>query len=228
MSTVGAMKDEIPDRRDLRDGEKLGFRSPGDELERGQAIPLPRRRTFQVLTQLQRMILLVLGFCAVLFTSLVLSQDCAQSHGTALIPSLTVHPHQTRDTLPRDDATSATGVLQVFQVNSPVLGSDGIIDGGSNASLAPGEVGAAASGGNGTCNITLMEFTFANSFGKPFVGELLALRSFDIGRRRPMRDGGLGRKERKKSVESRKHMLIRFAQGIIRLRLVWGIAILLS
>jgi hypothetical protein len=71
-----------------------------------------------------------------------------------------------------------TGVLNVFQVSSPVLGPQGII---SNILPLDEEVNATAnnpeSAGNpatiGTqCSVILMEFTFANSFGKPFVGKI--------------------------------------------------------
>lgn len=64
-------------------------------------------------------------------------------------------------------ATGAVATPQrVFQVDAPVLGAGGFIFDGDNTTAST--LGASESGT--TCSVTLMEFSFAESFGKPFVG----------------------------------------------------------
>lgn len=65
---------------------------------------------------------------------------------------------------------SPTGVLNVFQLSTPVLGSQSLRDAfvGNSTSNATA-IDPNASGIN--CQVTLMRFDFANSFGKPFIGK---------------------------------------------------------
>jgi len=60
---------------------------------------------------------------------------------------------------------TSTTPVEIFQVFSPVLGSTGLI--GSNGPVA--NTSAAEASGT-SCQVTLMEYSFADSFGKPFVG----------------------------------------------------------
>jgi hypothetical protein len=74
-------------------------------------------------------------------------------------------------------AGAATATPQrVFQVDAPVLGAGGFIFDGDNVTAS--SIGSSADGNtNGVtgedCSVTLMVFSFAGSFGKPFVGSLL-------------------------------------------------------
>ncbi|KAF8852055.1 hypothetical protein BDZ45DRAFT_750058 [Acephala macrosclerotiorum] len=66
-------------------------------------------------------------------------------------------------------ATAAAATPQrVFQVDAPVLGAGGFIFDGDNVTSST--LGGTDSGSGSECSVTLMEFSFANSFGKPFVG----------------------------------------------------------
>jgi hypothetical protein len=68
----------------------------------------------------------------------------------------------------------STAVLNVFQVCTPVLGSDQIIHYAvmNNASANTTALDPTITGSR--CQVTLMEFSFADSFGKPFVGKNVA------------------------------------------------------
>ncbi|KAE9382175.1 hypothetical protein N431DRAFT_320852 [Stipitochalara longipes BDJ] len=59
----------------------------------------------------------------------------------------------------------STTPVEIFQVFSPVLGSTGLI--GSNGPV--GNTSATEASGT-SCQVTLMEHSFGDSFGKPFVG----------------------------------------------------------
>jgi hypothetical protein len=62
---------------------------------------------------------------------------------------------------------ASTIPVQVFQVFPPVLGSTGLIE--SNRAVANTNVTDAS---GSSCQVILMEHSFATSFGKPFVGVL--------------------------------------------------------
>jgi hypothetical protein len=62
---------------------------------------------------------------------------------------------------------SSTGVLNVFQVSTPVVQPQGRINDDSIDTSVNTTTSTASDEG---CRVTLMTFTFANSFGKPFVG----------------------------------------------------------
>jgi len=74
--------------------------------------------------------------------------------------------HLTGSTAPSVSPALITPV-QVFQVFPPVLGSTGLI--GSNGTVANTNVTDAS---GSSCQVTLMEHSFATSFGEPFVGVL--------------------------------------------------------
>lgn len=70
---------------------------------------------------------------------------------------------------------SSTAVLNVFQVSLPVLGSIGANSGSpfiSNSTDTARNISATTKSG---CQLTLMEFSFADSFAKPFVGMSITL-----------------------------------------------------
>jgi hypothetical protein len=67
-------------------------------------------------------------------------------------------------------SSASTTPVQIFQVFSPVLGSTGLI--GSNGPVANANATEASAT---ICQVTLMEHSFASSFGKPFVGMRRAL-----------------------------------------------------
>lgn len=71
-------------------------------------------------------------------------------------------------------ATAVATPLRVFQVDAPVLGAKGFIFDGDNVTATGLGGGDESENGGieGGCSVTLMEFTFAQSFGKPFVGML--------------------------------------------------------
>ncbi|KUJ18719.1 uncharacterized protein LY89DRAFT_582181 [Mollisia scopiformis] len=99
-----------------------------------------------------------------------------------------VHVHVVRDLEIRQESNSAASFIsittdsstisataaaatpqRVFQVDAPVLGAGGFVFDGDNVTTST--VGASADGTTGqACSVTLMEFSFAESFGKPFVG----------------------------------------------------------
>ena len=102
-------------------------------------------------------------------------------HQNARHPSapVTTYQHKARDLAPRDSSpsvatltTSAAGSaspaiatpLRVFQVDTPVLAPNGVINDGDN------DTTLAATTAESSCSVTLMEFSFGDSFGKPFVG----------------------------------------------------------
>lgn len=62
---------------------------------------------------------------------------------------------------------TATGVTKVFQVDGPVLGPQGVMMSDGESVNQTGVTGL----GGTSCQVTLMEFEFKDSFGKPFVGE---------------------------------------------------------
>lgn len=64
-------------------------------------------------------------------------------------------------------AATATSVTKIFQVDGPVLGPQGVLM--SNGESV-NEAGVTGLGGT-SCQVTLMEFEFKDSFGKPFVGK---------------------------------------------------------
>ena len=64
-------------------------------------------------------------------------------------------------------SSTSTIPVQVFQVFPPVLGSTGLIE--SNGTVANTNVTDAS---GSSCQVILMEHSFATSFGKPFVGVL--------------------------------------------------------
>lgn len=65
-------------------------------------------------------------------------------------------------------ATATATPLRVFQVDTPVLGAGGLIFNGDN--ITTSTTGAGGVSGE-SCSVTLMEFVFGDSFGKPFVGD---------------------------------------------------------
>lgn len=71
---------------------------------------------------------------------------------------------------------SSSTLLNVFQVSIPVLGPYGIITSRkSNQSLShPTQIEPTAY--FPVCQVILMEFSFANSFGKPFIGKDITVR----------------------------------------------------
>jgi hypothetical protein len=84
-----------------------------------------------------------------------------QDAGTTTVSSLTI-PSSTSSA-----SLTSTTPVEIFQVFSPVLGSTGLI--GSNGPVA--NITATEASGS-SCQVTLMEHSFADSFGKPFVGML--------------------------------------------------------
>lgn len=80
----------------------------------------------------------------------------------------------------QDSSPAATMAPQrVFQIDAPVLGAGGFIFDGDNVTTSTVGAGADTDGtsGSGGCTVVLMEFSFANSFGKPFVGRLILFTS---------------------------------------------------
>ena len=65
---------------------------------------------------------------------------------------------------------SSNGVLNVFQVSLPVLGPFGLLNGNLLTDNSTDDTGNDTTTAKPSCQVTLMEFSFANSFGKPFVG----------------------------------------------------------
>jgi hypothetical protein len=84
-----------------------------------------------------------------------------QDATTTTISSLTVSSSTS------SASPSSTTPVEIFQVVSPVLGSTGLIGSGGPVANA-----TASEASGSSCQVTLMEHSFADSFGKPFVGML--------------------------------------------------------
>lgn len=89
------------------------------------------------------------------------------------VASLSARDASPQDAIPTQTTSfmpSSTTVLNVFQVSTPVLGSDQIIryavmnNTSANTTFLDPTI-------TGNCKVTLMDFSFANSFGNPFVGK---------------------------------------------------------
>ena len=124
-----------------------------------------RRKSFQHLFRLSICCLMYLYFSSTLLTRLSTHKGStlpANFNNIGLEPRQEARPSTTTFITP-----SSTAVLNIFQVSTPVLGSRSIagdIIQTSNASTIDTEASHAK------CQVTLMEFSFVNSFGKPFVG----------------------------------------------------------
>lgn len=110
----------------------------------------------------------LVGCCLGVFWLL---SDCMprSSRGTDPLPTIISKSHLEKYAAPTPSATSS--VLDVFQVYQPVLTPQGatdetILDNGSEntTSLASASSGA-------SCQVLLMEYVFAFSYGAPFVGK---------------------------------------------------------
>jgi Peptide N-acetyl-beta-D-glucosaminyl asparaginase amidase A len=96
-----------------------------------------------------------------LSSSFVARSAAPQDATTTTISSLTISSSTS------SASPSSTTPVEIFQVFSPVLGTTGLV--GSNGPVA-NTTATEASGSS--CQVTLMEHSFSDSFGKPFVGTL--------------------------------------------------------
>jgi hypothetical protein len=102
-------------------------------------------------------------------------QDAPASAASFLSLSTTLTTSAMSSTSVSAAATATTtGVTKVFQVDGPVLGPQGVIM--SDGEIV-NEMGLTGLGGT-SCTVTLMEFEFKDSFGKPFVGECEFVNTF--------------------------------------------------
>lgn len=118
--------------------------------------------SFSVLSETQTVTVMSL-------TSTETLSSSSMSDSTTTSMTTTASSTSTASTISSISATS-TGVAKIIQLDGPVLSAQGLVmsDGGTtNASSDLMGIGATS------CSVTLMEFEFKDSFGKPFVGMCL-------------------------------------------------------
>lgn len=86
------------------------------------------------------------------------------------VPHALAARQDTTPTTTSSATASSTTALNVFQVSLPVLGSSGSISVNSLNDNSTDATGNASATAKPSCHVTLMEFSFVDSFAKPFVG----------------------------------------------------------
>ncbi|PBP18391.1 asparagine amidase a, partial [Diplocarpon rosae] len=99
----------------------------------------------------------------------VLTTPCSLSTSTSTATTMSTSTRALKNTSTSMEAPTPVSVLQVFQLDPPIMGPGRVLlDDGLGNTRADVE---STTGSNGTlCQVTLMQFEFQDSFGKPFVG----------------------------------------------------------
>jgi hypothetical protein len=99
-----------------------------------------------------------------------LLRDCTPRNDwdSEALSTTTSKSHLAKYDAPAPSATSS--VLEVFQVYQPVLTSSGVTDGTILGDGSENTTSLAAAPSGTSCQIVLMQHTFAYSYGEPFVG----------------------------------------------------------
>lgn len=181
----------VPSVRDLGEGPSLdGMTAKWEDFDGGHYEPWERKKRASLRKLFTKIYVVILACSTALFGSALLllrSPSADTKLSSALVARPVVSQDATTTTIPTTMTLStttaisslagsssttsaspaATTPVQIFQVFSPVLGSTGLI--GSNGPVANTNATEAS---RISCQVTLMEHSFATSFGKPFVGAL--------------------------------------------------------
>ena len=100
-----------------------------------------------------------------------LVSDCMprSSRGADPLPTIISKSHLEKYAAPLPSATSS--VLDVFQVYQPVLTPEGATDETILGDGSENTTSLAAASSEASCQVLLMEYVFAFSYGAPFVGK---------------------------------------------------------
>ena len=109
-----------------------------------------------------------------------LSTSISKSVSSTTLPNSSLTTIPTASSSPVTPSSSsaanatATGILQVFQLDPPVMGPGQVILDDGVGNISTGDIVPGGNGGTGAlCQVTLMEHEFKDSFGQPFVGKSL-------------------------------------------------------